>query len=57
MCIGISIDDMLSGSRPIVDLYIYRYIIGVHTDLILAVLAQRTKDQCELNNVIVLLSV
>ena len=30
LCIGITIDDMLSGSRPLVDLY--RYLIGGYTE-------------------------
>ena len=47
-------------SPPILSSYTYIYLIGVYTDrdnLILAALAQRTKDQYELNNVIALLSV
>ena len=56
-----TIDDMLSGSRPLVDSRpgsTCRYIIGVYTDhLILAVLGERTEDQYELNNVIALLFV
>ena len=41
LCIGITIDDMMSGSRPLVDVYMYSiYLIGVYTDhLILGVLA------------------
>ena len=39
LCIGITIDDMLSGSRPLVDLYIYIPNWCYTDHLILAVLA------------------
>ena len=35
LCIGISNDEVLSGSRPIFYLYIYRHIIGVYTECLI----------------------